>query len=112
MGETQKRRKDFEMKKHIVLTLADGTIREVKNEDYTKELFNKYLGMLNKAELRKAIALERGLDEVVKKNEEKISCFVMFLSDIAEQIDTILAHELVEESYMGTTANYYKTIAI
>ena len=75
-----------------------------------KELLNKYLEMLNKAEKMRAACVAAEFDRAKEEWETKIDFYSSFIYDIAEQMNNIVSYELVTETYYGYVLNFYKTI--
>lgn len=77
-----------------------------------KELINKYLGLLNRTELRRAAALKMDREDIAKSLEDKIDCYGAFVHDLCRVTGDLVASEIVTETYMGIETCYYKTIII
>ena len=75
-----------------------------------KELLNKYLELLNKAEKMRAACSAAEFDRAKEEWETKIDFYSSFIYDIAEQMNNIVSYKLVTETYHGYELNFYKTI--
>ena len=77
-----------------------------------KELINKYLELLNKAELRRAAALKMDREDIAKSLEDKIDCYGSFVHDLCRKTGDLVAGEITTATYMGIETRYYKTVVI
>lgn len=77
-----------------------------------KELINKYLDLLNRAELRRATALKIDREDIAKSLEDKIDCYGTFVHDLCRVTGDLVASEITTATYMGVETCYYKTIVL
>ena len=75
-----------------------------------KELLNKYLELLNKAEKMRATCLASENDKARAQWENKIDFYSCFVYDLAEHLKGVVAYEVVNERYFGYDICYNKTI--
>lgn len=78
----------------------------------TKELINKYLEMLNRAELRRAAALKIDREDIAKGLEDEIYCYSSFIHDLCRVTGDLVISEITTEKYMDIETCYYKTNVI
>ena len=75
-----------------------------------KELLNKYLELLNKAEKIRATCLASENDKARAQWETKIDFYSCFVYDLAAELKDIVAYETVNERYFGYDICYNNTI--
>lgn len=77
-----------------------------------KELLDKYLPLLNKYELRTAVALKNGDSNLASVCEQKMYLYATFVHDLSESLGSVPLLEVVKGTMFGVEVVYYKTYVI